>query len=110
MSAPRKRAAISKAAYEIDRLQQKIMLLEYQYSVLKSLAEVAALAEREACKKICAEQADAAEERWGTSDDRATMAHSIWRLIHERSTASCGDAIRARGGETTAATAPAIGE
>lgn len=83
MSAPRKRAAIRKAEYEIARLQQKIMLLEHQYSVMKSLAEVAVLAEREACAKVC-------ETLPVTDDDVADQ---------------CAAAIRARGGVTTATTA-----
>ena len=85
MSAPRKRAAIRKAEYEIDRLQQKIMLLEHQYSVMKSLAEVAVLAEREACAKHIDVPLTASGHEFAA-------------------------AIRARGGETTAATAPASGE
>lgn len=80
MSAPRKRAAIRKAEYEIDRLQQKIMLLEHQYSVMKSLAEVAVLAEREACAKVCEALGDKVLDDSGLTD-------------------SCARSIRARGGE-----------
>ena len=83
MSAPRKRAAIRKAEYEIDRLQQKIMLLEHQYSVMKSLAEVAVLAEREACAKLC-EEVGFAVHGPGREDSEAY---------------DCAAAIRARGGE-----------
>jgi len=83
MSAPRKRAAIRKAEYEIARLQQKIMLLEHQYSVMKSLAEVAVLAEREACAKLC-EEVGFAVHGPGREDSEAY---------------DCADAIRARGGE-----------
>ena len=81
MSAPRKRAAIRKAEYEIARLQQKIMLLEHQYSVMKSLAEVAVLAEREACAKLC-EEVGFAVHGPGREDSEAY---------------DCADAIRARG-------------
>lgn len=84
MSAPRKRAAIRKAEYEIDRLQQKIMLLEYQYSVLKSLAEVVALAEREACAKVCEDYGDKVLDDSGLTN-------------------SCARLIRAMGAATTAA-------
>lgn len=83
MSAPRKRAAIRKAEYEIDRLRQKIMLLEHQYSVMKSLAEAAALAEREACAKLCEAHGDKVLDDSGLTD-------------------SCAAAIRARGESATA--------
>jgi hypothetical protein len=49
--------------------------------------DAAVAAEREACKKICAANADAAEECGGTEDDGAIMAHMIWRLISARSNA-----------------------
>ena len=83
MSAPRKRAAIRKAEYEIDRLQQKIMLLEHQYSVMKLIAEAATLVEREACAKVC-EKVGFAVHGPGWEDSEAY---------------DCADAIRARGGE-----------
>lgn len=83
MSAPRKRAAIRKAEYEIDRLQQKIMLLEHQYSVMKLIAEAATLVEREACAKVC-EKVGFAVHGPGREDSEAY---------------DCADAIRARGGE-----------
>lgn len=84
MSAPRKRAAIRKAEYEIDRLQQKIMLLEYQYSVLKSLAEGAALFEREACARVC-------EGNMYKYDDDAEV------VAFNAACGGCAAAIRARG-------------
>lgn len=94
MSAPRKRAAIRKAEYEIDRLQQKIMLLEHQYSVMKLIAEAATLVEREACaNKIRDLRNQAVTPKFATMRECEAYSHAL---------DAAESAIRARGGATTA--------